>query len=307
MTFSSTKGTPYYRLQHRRANFDTVVALRVEGVSISAIARVEGIAWNTVARWLERAALSCRRFNSRRITGFAVEELQADEIRSFAGGKDRITWIFAAIEVWSRLWPSTVVGRRSYRNTLALVRDVADRMAFEGLPLIVTDGFDFYEKVVREGGPPRLWASGALCSSPEDAPKRSSRQGRTTCRSRSRVALRRGAQKLGRLVGIEHVFHRAPESDDPAKLGVPGATNAFLRSLEGEARRPPRARALPLQFRSAAQGVAVRAGDQDAGDAGWTRQAAPDAQGNLRVHVDIRININRVRRVRVRWRSQGGD
>ena len=27
--------------------------------------------------------------------------------------------------------------------------------------------------------------------------------------------------------------------------------------------------------------------DQDAGDAGWTRQAAPDAQGNLRVHVDI--------------------
>ena len=39
-TFSSTKGTPYYRLQHRRATFDAVVALRVEGVSISAIARV---------------------------------------------------------------------------------------------------------------------------------------------------------------------------------------------------------------------------------------------------------------------------
>ena len=29
------------------------------------------------------------------------------------------------------------------------MRDVADQMAFEGLPLIVTDGFDFYEKVVR--------------------------------------------------------------------------------------------------------------------------------------------------------------
>ena len=29
------------------------------------------------------------------------------------------------------------------------MRDVADRMDFEGLPLIVTDGFDFYEKVVR--------------------------------------------------------------------------------------------------------------------------------------------------------------
>ena len=78
-TFSSTKGTPYYRLPHRRATFDTVVALRVEGVSISAISRVEGIAWNTVARWLEKAAqvvssfqrsnlgwIRCRRTSSRR-------------------------------------------------------------------------------------------------------------------------------------------------------------------------------------------------------------------------------------------------
>ena len=75
--------------------------------------------------------------------------LQADEIRSFAGSKDRPAWVFAAIEVCSRLWPSTIVGRRSYRNTLALVRDVSKRMDFVKLPLIVTDGFDFYEKVVR--------------------------------------------------------------------------------------------------------------------------------------------------------------
>ena len=157
-TFSSTKGTPYYRLQHRGATFDAVVALRVEGVSIAAIARFEGIAWNTVARWLERAAQVCRRFNRETITGFAVEELQADEIRTFAGNKKTPSWIFVAIEVWSRLWPSTVTGRRSYRNTLALVRDVANRMDFERLPLIVTDGFDFYEKVVRRVfGPAALY------------------------------------------------------------------------------------------------------------------------------------------------------
>jgi hypothetical protein len=60
-TFCSTRGTPYYRLQHRRTTFDEVAALRVEGVSIAAIARVKGIAWNTVARWLERAAYLLRR------------------------------------------------------------------------------------------------------------------------------------------------------------------------------------------------------------------------------------------------------
>ena len=111
-----------------------MVALRVEGVSISAVARIEGLAWNTVARWLEKAADVCRGFNQRRTTGFGVEELQADEIRSFAGGKTRLTWIFVAIEVWSRLWPSTVVGRRSYRNTLALLRDVANRMDWSVFP-----------------------------------------------------------------------------------------------------------------------------------------------------------------------------
>ena len=102
-----------------------------------------------MARWLERAAHACRRFNRETIIGFAVEELQADEVRTFVGSKKRPSWIFAAIEVGSRLWPSTVVGRRSYRNTLALVRDVSNQMDFMKLPLIVTDGLDFYEKVVR--------------------------------------------------------------------------------------------------------------------------------------------------------------
>ena len=49
-TFSSTEGMPYYRLQHRRATFDVVIALRVEGVSISSSSRIKGIAWNTVLR-----------------------------------------------------------------------------------------------------------------------------------------------------------------------------------------------------------------------------------------------------------------
>ena len=117
------------------------------------------LAWNTVARWLERAAAVCRRFSDGRTTGFVATELQADEIRSFTGGKTRPTWVFVAIEVGSRLWTSTAVGRRSYRNTLALVRDVAARMAFTTCPLIVTDGFEFYGTVIRRiFGPAALYA-----------------------------------------------------------------------------------------------------------------------------------------------------
>jgi hypothetical protein len=75
-------------------------------------------------------------------------ELQADEIRTILHGKQQPTWIFAAIEVWSRVWSSTVVGRRSYENTMALFRDVAERVGPEDIPLITTDGFEFYERVV---------------------------------------------------------------------------------------------------------------------------------------------------------------
>jgi transposase-like protein/IS1 family transposase len=148
-TFCTNTETPYHRLQHRRATFDEVAALSVEGLNKSAISRVKRIAWNTVDRWLARAAESCYRFNDRKITGLDVEELQADEIRTLVGSKEGSIWVFATIDVWSRLWPSTVVGRRSYRNTLTLFRDVAKRMNLPCFPLIATDGFEFYERVVR--------------------------------------------------------------------------------------------------------------------------------------------------------------
>src|SRR5262249_11452371 len=112
-TFCSNTRTPYYRLQHRRATFDQVATLSVEGLNKSAIARVERIGWNTVDRWLERASVCGRRFNDQETTGFRATELQADEIRTITQGKQQPIWIFAAIEVWSRLWSSTVgVGRR---------------------------------------------------------------------------------------------------------------------------------------------------------------------------------------------------
>jgi IS1 family transposase len=75
-------------------------------------------------------------------------ELQADEIRTIVGNKEQPLWVFVVIDVWSRLWPSTVIGKRSYRNTLDLFRDLSDRMNPEVAPLVTTDGFRFYERVI---------------------------------------------------------------------------------------------------------------------------------------------------------------
>ena len=85
LTFGSTRGTPYYRLQDRRRLIDEVASSSVEGVNKSVFSRLTVIAWNTVHRWLERAGDSCRRYNGKNIESINVTELQADEIRSFVG------------------------------------------------------------------------------------------------------------------------------------------------------------------------------------------------------------------------------
>ncbi len=138
-TFCSTKGTPYYRLQHSRSKFDEVAMLSVEGINKSAISRVKSLAWNTVHRWLERAGKSCRNCSNKTLKDFEIKELQTDELCTFVENKKKATWIFTAMEVWSRLWPAAVVGRRSYWNTFELMGQVQKKSKGNKRPLIVTD------------------------------------------------------------------------------------------------------------------------------------------------------------------------
>ncbi len=148
-TFCSNTGTPYDRLQTSRKTFDEAVHMSVEGVGKSAIARIKRKSWNTIDRWLERAAAAAERFNDLWLRGYNLTELQADEIQTFMQSKDRQTWIFASMEVWSRLWPSTVVGRRSYSNTKLLLNHTVNRSTFTEPPLIATDGFKYYAGGIR--------------------------------------------------------------------------------------------------------------------------------------------------------------
>ena len=139
-TLSTNTGTAYSGLRCTRKEFDQVAGMRVEGVSISPTARLTGRSRNTVARWLERASRAAELFNRRMLRDCDIVELQADELYTFIGGKSRPMWLFATIEVCSRLWASSLVGRRSYRNTKAVLNDVILRGRLVGIPLIATDG-----------------------------------------------------------------------------------------------------------------------------------------------------------------------
>ena len=143
-TLSTNTGTAYSGLRCTRREFDQVASLRVEGVGISATARVTGHSRHTIARWLERASTAAKRFNDRMLRDFDLMELQADELCTFIGNKSQIFWLFATIEVSSRLWAGSVLGRRSDRNARAVINDVVRRGRVVGCPLIATDGFEYY-------------------------------------------------------------------------------------------------------------------------------------------------------------------
>ena len=108
-TFSSARRSPYDRLHKPRSLFDLAILMCVHGIPISAIARIQTIAWGTASRWLELAAMSAKRFNHQRLRGFIIHELQADGIRTFVGDKEQAVWILTALTGWSRLWISVIV------------------------------------------------------------------------------------------------------------------------------------------------------------------------------------------------------
>jgi transposase-like protein/IS1 family transposase len=142
--FSSTSGTPYYRLHKSRRLFDEAAQMTVDGVSKSAIARIARLSWNTVARWHTLMARASRHFLDHQLSGFEIIELQADEIKTFVQRKKDEHWIFTALEVWSRLWISYQTGRRSFRNIKKLLGEVWQHGKFVGRFLFTTDGYEPY-------------------------------------------------------------------------------------------------------------------------------------------------------------------
>jgi IS1 family transposase len=118
--------------------------MTAEGVGISSISRIKCFSWNTVANWQYLACKAAGKFNDHKLKGVELIELQANEIRTFAGTKKKPMWIFEAIEVWSRLWISKVVGNRNYRNIKTLLIQVIEACRILNPFIFTTDGLDPY-------------------------------------------------------------------------------------------------------------------------------------------------------------------
>ena len=60
-----------------------------------------------------------------------------------------MSWVLTTLEVWSRLWISFEIGRRSFRNIKRVMLDTLQRGRVEHRFLFTTDGFEMYEWVAK--------------------------------------------------------------------------------------------------------------------------------------------------------------
>jgi IS1 family transposase len=134
-------------------------ALR-EGNSVRATARLTDSAKATVLKLLVELGEFCSIYQDHALTNLKTSRIEADEIWSFVGAKQknatkegrRDLWTYTAIDADSRLMISWLVGPRNHDSTFAFMVDVAGRLAkraHEGPKVqLTTDGLSWYVAAV---------------------------------------------------------------------------------------------------------------------------------------------------------------
>jgi IS1 family transposase len=131
--------------------------LLLEGNSIRSTERITGLDKNTIMRVLVLAGAKCEQRSGEMIRNVSVKEIQADEIWSFIGKKEKAlrqdddptfgdAYTFVGIERNSKLVLAWHLGRRTMRDTEAFTEKLNEATA--GTFQITTDGFSAYRYAV---------------------------------------------------------------------------------------------------------------------------------------------------------------
>jgi len=131
--------------------------LMLEGNSIRSTERITGLNRNTIMHVLVLAGERCEKLSEKMIRNVPVKDVQADEIWSFIGKKEKAredgddptlgdAYCFVAIERDSKLVLAWHLGRRTARDTEAFVEKLNEATA--GNFQITTDGFRAYVDAV---------------------------------------------------------------------------------------------------------------------------------------------------------------
>ncbi len=148
-TFTTTKGTLFYRLRTKPEIVMCVLVLLAYGCPIQAIVKAFLLDERTVRDWHKRAGQHCQHVHEHLVASGQqdLEQVQADEIK--AKTQKGTLWMAFAIWVPTRLWLGGVV---SPKRDLGLIQALADQvrqMALCRPLLLAVDGLASYVSAFR--------------------------------------------------------------------------------------------------------------------------------------------------------------
>ena len=143
-TFTTTKGTLFYRLRTAPETVILVIVLLANGCPIQAIVKAFGFDERTVRDWWQRAGKHCQAVHEHQVeqAQLDLQQVQADEIK--VRRQEGHFWMALAIMVSTRLW---LGGAVSVHRNLDLIQALAHKIKAVALcrPLLLAvDGLASY-------------------------------------------------------------------------------------------------------------------------------------------------------------------
>lgn len=132
----------------------------VEGNSIRSIMRVLDVSKGAVTKLLVEVGRACMEFHNNTVIGVKASKIQADEIWSFVGCKDKNAtpeqkesgmgdaWTWVGIDADTKLVVSWYVGNRSAESACEFMNDMASRLS--NRVQLTTDGHQAYLEAVTD-------------------------------------------------------------------------------------------------------------------------------------------------------------
>jgi IS1 family transposase len=143
-----------------------IVAALVEGVSISSIVRMTGVAKTTILRLVREVGMACARFHDAQVRDLGTLNVQAHEVWSYCTMKQRnlpvelqntvgigSIWTWTAIDADTRLIISWLASNRSQEAADAFIADLKARTSMR--LQITTDGYSSYIDAIARAFPNR--------------------------------------------------------------------------------------------------------------------------------------------------------
>ncbi len=148
-TFTTSKGTIFYRLRHDPKTVLCVIILLAYGCPVQAIVKAFGLDERTVSDWHERAGKHCQRIHEQMVEKSQqdLQQVQADEIKvkTLFG----TYWMALAMAVPTCLWLGGVVSRKRDLDLIQALVDKVRTIALCRPLLLAADGLVSYVTAFR--------------------------------------------------------------------------------------------------------------------------------------------------------------